>query len=146
MFSNPYEGQLEQQVLSAEPVELIAIVYDHLIAAIEEARTHLRSGDRAARTRCINKAFGLLGELAQSVDVHQGGEIARNLRRLYGFVGNRLVQAQSYQLEQPLIESLRTLEPLRDAWKALGFTRAADTRSLLAVSHSGESARLALHA
>ncbi len=146
MFSNPYEGQLEQQVLSAEPVELVAIVYDHLIAAIEEARRHLRSGDRAARTRCITKAFGLIGELAYSLDAQQGGEVALNLRRLYGFVGNRLVQAQSYQLEQPLIEARQTLEPLRDAWKALGRAGVTDAANLLPVSSSGQGARLALRA
>ena len=54
MFSNPYEGQFEQQVLSADPIELIAIVFDHLISSITEARRHLISGDRAARSRCIS--------------------------------------------------------------------------------------------
>src|SRR5271157_5021732 len=123
MFANPYEGQFEQQILSADPVELVAIVFDHLIASIAEARRHLNSGDRAARARSISKAFGLIAELANSLDAQQGGEIALNLRRLYGFVGNRLVQAQSYQVELPLIEAIQTLEPLRDAWKTLCRTR-----------------------
>jgi flagellar protein FliS len=146
MFSNPYEGQFEQQILSADPVELLAIVFDHLIATIAAARRHLVSGDRAARARCISKAFGLIAELSNSLDDQQGGEIALNLRRLYGFVGNRLVQAQSYQIEQPLIEAIQTLEPLRQAWKALCRTRAEDMRSQLPAYGSSENARLALQA
>jgi flagellar protein FliS len=146
MYSNPYEGQFEQQILSADPVELVAIVFDHLVASIEEARRHLISGDRAARARCISKAFGLLGELSRSLDGEQGGDVALNLRRLYGFVGNRLAAAQSYQNEQPLIEAMTTLEPLRAAWKALCRARAEDVRSLLPASGSSGDARLALHA
>jgi flagellar protein FliS len=146
MFSNPYEGQFEQQVLSADPVELIAIVFDHLIASIAEARRHLLSGDRAARARCISKAFGLIGELSNSLDDQQGGEIALNLRRLYGFVGNRLVQAQSYQIEQPLIEAIQTLEPLRQAWKTLCRTRAEDMRSQVPVPGSSKDTGLAVRA
>lgn len=146
MFSNPYEGQFEQQVLSADPVELVAVVYDHLIASIAEARRHMISGDRAARARCISKAFGLIGELSNSLDDNQGGEIALNLRRLYGFVGNRLVQAQSYQIEQPLIEAMQTLEPLREAWKTLCRTRTEDRLSQLPAFGSSGNARLALQA
>ena len=146
MFSNPYEGQFEQQVLSADPVELIAIVFDPLIASIAEARRHLLAGDRAARARCISKAFGLIGELSNSLDDQQGGEIALNLRRLYGFVGNRLVQAQSYQIEQPLIEAIQTLEPLRQAWKTLCRMRAEDMRSQVPVPGSSKDTGLAVRA
>ncbi len=146
MFSNPYEGQFEQQVLSADPVELIAIVFDHLIASITEARRHLISGDRAARSRCISKAFGLIGELSNSLDDQQGGEIAVNLRRLYGFVGNRLVQAQSYQIEQPLIEAIQTLEPLRQAWKTLCRTRAEDMRAPVPAPGCSNDTRFAVRA
>jgi len=146
MFSNPYEGQFEQQILSADPVELVAIVFDHLIASIAEARRHLTSGDRAARARCISKAFSLIAELSNSLDGEQGGEIAVNLRRLYGFVGNRLAQAQSYQIELPLIEAMQTLEPLRDAWKTLCRTRVEELRSQLPACSFCGDARLALRA
>jgi flagellar protein FliS len=146
MFANPYEGQFEQQILSADPVELVAIVFDHLIASIAEARRHLISGDRAARARSISRAFGLIAELANSLDSQQGGEIALNLRRLYGFVGNRLVQAQSYQVELPLIEAIQILEPLRDAWKTLCRTRAEQMRSQFPACGFSADARLALRA
>jgi flagellar secretion chaperone FliS len=125
MISNPYSGQLEQQVLGADPIELVGIVFDHLIASVMDARQNLLSGDRMARGRSIAKAQGLVGELSRSLDLDRGGELARTLRQLYGFVADRLVEAQTQQLEKPLIEAAETLRPLRDAWKELDRSRSA---------------------
>jgi flagellar protein FliS len=127
MISNPYSGQLEQQVLSADPIELVGILFDHLVASILEARQSLLCGDRMARGRFIAKAQGLVGELSRSLDLERGGDLARTLRQLYGFVADRLVQAQTQQLEKPLIEAVETIRPLRDAWKELASSRSAET-------------------
>ena len=132
MIANPYAAQLEQQVLCANPIELVGIMLDHLVASVLEARQSLLSGNRTARGRSIAKALGLLGELSRSLDLRQGGELARSLQQLYVFVADRLVQAQSQQLEQPLIEAAETLRPLRDAWKELDL--AGSSGSLLAFS------------
>jgi len=123
MISNPYSGQFEQQVLSADPIELVGIMFDHLVVYIVEARQHLLSGDRMARGRSIAKALGLLGELSRSLDSEKGGDLARNLRQLYAFVAGCLVEAQTRQMEGPLVEAAETLRPLRDAWKELDQMR-----------------------
>lgn len=119
MISNPYSEQLEQQVLSADPVELVGIMFDHLVACVMEARQSLLSGDRMARGRSIAKALGLVGELSRSLDVEKGGELALTLQRIYAFVAERLVEAQTQQLEKPLVEAAEALRPLRDAWREL---------------------------
>jgi len=146
MYPNPYKEQLEQQVLSADPVELVTMMLEHLIQAIADARRHLLSGDRAARARSISKGFGLLGELAQSLDEQQGGQVAQNLRRIYGFVASRLAYAQSHQIEQPLIEATQALQPLHDAWKALCCTRTEACGALLVAANGGGQGKLALRA
>lgn len=123
MISNPYSDQLEQQVLCADPIELVGIMFDHLVASIGEARQHLQSGDRDARARSISKAMGLLGELARSLDEQRGGDIARNLALIYLFAAERLSLAHSKQIEAPLVEAIDALRPLRDAWKELHHSR-----------------------
>lgn len=127
MISNPYASHWEQQVLCADPIELVGIMFDHLVGAVMDARQHLLAGDRSARGRSIAKALGLLGELSSSLDVQKGGEMAENLQRLYAFVVDRLVQAQSNQLEKPLLEAAETLRPLRDAWKELDRSRSSES-------------------
>ncbi len=131
-YSGQYSGQLEEQVLCADPIELVSIMFDHLVASVGEARKHLVSGDREGRGRSIAKALGLLGELSQSLNMQEGGELARTLHQVYGFVADRLVQAQSQQLEKPLIEAAEALRPLRDAWKELDRKRSSE--ALLSLS------------
>ena len=123
MISNPYAGQFEQQVLGADPIELVSIMFDHLLSSVVDARRHLLDGDRMARGRSIAKALGLLGELSRSLDTERGGELAQTLRQLYAFVADRLVEAQTQQTEKPLAEAVETLRPLRDAWKELDQAR-----------------------
>ena len=146
MYSNPYEAQIEQQVLSADPIELVALVLEHLIRSIADARRQLASGDRAARAKSISKALGLLAELSQTLDDERGGEVAHNLRRIYGFVANCLVQAQSRQLERPLKDAMQALAPLCDAWKTLCNTRLEVLGPMPMASGIDASVRLALHA
>jgi flagellar protein FliS len=136
MISNPYVGQLEQQVLCADPIELVGIMFEHLIASVMEARQSLLAGDRVARGRSIAKALGLVGELSRSLDTEKGGELAQTLQQLYAFVADRLVQAQTRQLEQPLIEAAETLRPLRDAWKEIDCSCSAQIPRALAGSYS----------
>lgn len=137
MISNPYAGQFEQQVLCADPVELVGIMFDHLVASIMEARQHLLSGDRAARARSLSKALGLVGELSRSLDLESGGELAQTLRQLYVFVADRLVQAQTQQVEGPLVEATETLRPLREAWKELDQTRSDEMPAAYPIGDPG---------
>jgi flagellar protein FliS len=116
MYDNPYAGQLEQQVLCADPTELVALLFDHLVLRVNEARSHLRAGDRAARAKAITQSLAIVAELARSLDLAQGGSLAANLMRLYDFTADRLTQAQMHENEQALVEVLRAIEPLRDAW------------------------------
>ena len=144
MMANPYAGRLDQEILSADPVELVGVAFDHLLACLAEARTEMVSGNVQARTRSVNKAFDLLSELVRAVDVEKGGEIARQSLQLYDFALGRLAQAQTQKLEQPLVDAIRCLAPLRDAWKELGRRRQERCGAMLApaAAHSG----LAVHA
>jgi flagellar protein FliS len=134
MIANPYSGQFEQQVLCASPVELVGIIFDHLLAAIADSRRALLEGDRTARARSVAKAVGLLGELSRSLDMERGAELALNLRRIYAFAGDCLTQAHTQEMEQPLLDALEALRPLRDAWRQLDQSAREDSTSLCAVA------------
>jgi flagellar protein FliS len=125
MNSNPYLGQFEQQVLCADPVDLVALLFDHLVLKINQAREHLRTGDRAARAAAISSALAIISELVHSLNPEQGGEIAANLRKLYAFAAGRLTQAQIRESDRALEEALGAMLPLREAWHEVQLSRAA---------------------
>src|ERR1700723_2949707 len=92
---------LESRVLSADPVDLIAISYEFATLRVHQARTALAKGDIAERCKGISKAIAILAELESSLDYKLGGEIAYNLGRLYRYMTERLTQANVRQQDKP---------------------------------------------
>jgi flagellar protein FliS len=110
---------LETRILSASPLDLVNILYEHAILEVEEARRHLAGGDVAARSRSISKAIAIIGELQSSLDHDAGGEIAANLMRLYHYMRQRLTAGNVRQSDPPLAEVGSLLESLGEAWRAI---------------------------
>jgi flagellar protein FliS len=110
---------LESRILSASPLELINILYEHATIEIQEARQSLARGDVAARSRSISKAIAIIGELRSSLDHEAGGEIASNLGRLYRYMCVRLTAGNLNQSDAPLAEVERLLGSVGIAWRAI---------------------------
>ncbi|HJT87347.1 MAG TPA: flagellar export chaperone FliS [Bryobacteraceae bacterium] len=110
------EAYLETRVLSADPMELVCLLYQHSIDAVREARRRLAARDIAGRGQSISKAIGILGELTVSLDHGAGGELSRNLERLYAYMIQRLTEANLRQQDGLLAEVESLLATLADAW------------------------------
>lgn len=103
-------------VLSADPMELVCLLYQHALDTVRDARRHLASGDIAARGKAISKAVALIGELNSSLDHQAGGAISSNLQELYSYMMLRLTEANIRQQEGPLAEVESLLATLWQAW------------------------------
>jgi flagellar protein FliS len=110
---------LESRILSASPLELINILYEHAILEVQEARLRLVEGDVAGRSRSISKTIGIISELESSLDYESGGEIAANLARLYQYMRDRLTAGNLQRSDSALAEVGSLLESLGDAWRTV---------------------------
>jgi flagellar protein FliS len=122
MPQSAYDIYLESRIESAEPVQLIRLLYQGALAAVREARQHLAAGEIAARSRAVSKAFEILTELTVSLDRERGGEIAVRLAQLYDYIQRRLLEANARQQDEPLAEVLGLLTTLAEAWQEIGET------------------------
>jgi flagellar protein FliS len=68
MWNNGHDAYLESRVLSADPIELVNMLYQGCMQAVREARLHLAEGRIAERSREITKACQIVIELAVSLD------------------------------------------------------------------------------
>lgn len=116
---NPFGAYLESKVLTASPLELVALAYEGAIEAVREARVHVREKRIRERSRAITKAQALIHELQSSLDFKQGGELSVQLARLYHYMQRRLMDANFQQAEPPLEEVENLLETLRESWRQL---------------------------
>ncbi len=111
------DSYLEAEVLHADPVRLVRILYRAAVQAIGAARKHLRSGEIAERSRQITKAIAIVNELSLSIDHERGGEISRNLVELYDYVLLLLENANFHQTAEPLAEAQQLLETIQQGWE-----------------------------
>ena len=119
-MANPrYEHYWQTEILTADPVKLVNLLYRGAIEAVGAARLHLQHGAIRERSRQITKASEIINELMRSLNHRQGGEIRRTLGGLYAYMQNRLIEANSRQIEAPLVEVERLLTTLIEAWSAI---------------------------
>ena len=108
---------LENQVLTADPMELVRMLYQAAIDSVRDARRHLAAGDIMARSNSISRAQAIVAELNASLDHKAAGEISRNLAALYNYIRQRLMEANFQQKDAPLADAEGLLATLSDAWK-----------------------------
>ena len=110
---------LETRILSAEPIELVQILYEHAILAVQEARRQLAAGDIAARSKAVSKCVAILGELEGCLDHKTGGTLSQELARLYNYLQGQLTLGNFQQTDAPfgVVESV--LQTLAEGWKAV---------------------------
>lgn len=117
MIAEQYESQ---KVMSATPMELIVMLYDHAIRNLSKAVDALDMVDDLDRLQALNnhllRAQDFIAELACSVDVERGGEMAGQLNRLYEFMLRQLTDANTEHRREPMEAVLNMLRELRDAW------------------------------
>ena len=76
---------------SRSPMELVVMLYDGAIRFVGEARDAIARKDVRARTEATRRALDIVSELHMTLNVKEGGDIARELDRLYIYIQERLL-------------------------------------------------------
>ena len=77
------------RVAQANRSELVVIIYELFLLAMEEAEAMFKEGKQEEGCRCIKRAQGFLQELMGSLDKRY--EVAEELLRLYRYVYEQLI-------------------------------------------------------
>jgi flagellar protein FliS len=104
---------------SRSPMELVVMLYDGAIRFVGEAREAIVRKDVSARTQATRRALDIVSELQMSLNVKDGGEIARELDRLYTYISGKMLEVTRGDLAAA-DEIHKLLGTLRD-----GFSQAA---------------------
>jgi len=117
MPANPYGNYLEATILSADPIELVRILYRTAIDCVRDARGCLTAGDIAGRARAINKAVAALRELGLCLNHEANPALSKTLAELYDFMQRQLLTANFEQTDAPMAEVADILDNLYGAWE-----------------------------
>jgi flagellar secretion chaperone FliS len=139
VLSDAHNAYLESRVLTADPVELVRILYRATLDSIREAKAHLANGDIERRSRALTKAVCALAELDSSLDHDAGGKLSHMLAELYDYMQRRLLQANFEQAEEPMNEVAGLLATLLEGWQSVETPKSAASEGV-----PGDSMRFSL--
>lgn len=104
------------EIRTATPEMVIVKLYEGALRFLRQARECQQSGEVAGRAAAIAKTLAIVSELQQSLNLEEGGEVARNLDSLYFYVTDRLLEANVRGSLQPIDEAASVLTTLNEAW------------------------------
>ncbi len=137
-LTSPYDVYQRTQVDTASPARLVVMLYDGAIRLLRQGQTAMQQRDREKQNHYLVRAQRIITELASSLDMEAGGDIAANLMALYQFMHEQLVLA-NLQDDMDRVQKVREmLESLREAWAQVEI---AVRESSGAVVTSGAEAR-----
>ena len=106
-------------VAASDPHRLIVMLLDGAVERISTARGCMQRNETAEKARLINRAMSIIGELRNSLDLRNGGQIAANLAELYDYMCRRLLLATTENKAEMLDEVGALLRDIRAAWVAI---------------------------
>lgn len=128
MFSNPIAAYqqigLESDVRGADPHRLIVLLFDGAESALIKAQAQIVEKDIEGKANSINKAIEIiLDGLSASLDLEQGGDLARSLKALYAYMVSRLIHANIHMDPTAITEVQKLLGEISGAWKEMKTTQ-----------------------
>ncbi|WP_447527355.1 MULTISPECIES: flagellar export chaperone FliS [unclassified Vreelandella] len=117
---------VESGVMSADPHQLIVMLFDGAKASIRAARIHMQAGNVSEKGRAISKALDIVNNgLNAALDQEKGGAVAERLGSLYDYIARLLLAANLRNDEESLDQAERLLEDIASAWREIGHPQSA---------------------
>lgn len=111
--------KVETAVSTANPVQLVVLLYEGAISAIASAKGEMERRNVAQKAQFINKAIDIVEGLRNALEFSQGGDIAVSLNDLYLYMVQRLSTANLKNDQAILDEVTSLLRELLGAWEIL---------------------------
>ncbi len=109
----------KMQIETADPATLILMLFDRAIALLDKAKNEILEKDYEEKGYSLTKANEIIAELASSLDLEKGGEIATSLSRLYSFVMREIVDADLNKNTSAIDNARRIVSELRESWASI---------------------------
>jgi flagellar protein FliS len=135
MTANPYQKYQASQVQTASKGELVVLLYDGAVKFLSRAVIAIEQKRFDSANDDIVRGQNIVLELLAGLDTERGGELAGNLRRLYVYLYETLLDANIKKDVARIQLVIRLLDNVRGAWRTVvrgGMDAAEGQRGYLA--------------
>ena len=109
------------QISTASSVQVVVLLYDGAIASMKLAQEGIVALNFQDKARFLDRALRVIGELSASLNMEEGGDVAKDLRRLYEYIQFELTQANLKNEPGRLEGPIRCMSEIREAWQELAI-------------------------
>lgn len=115
VVKNPYTQYQQDSIMTATPEELTLMLYNGAIKFVKQGKLFIEQKDIQNAHNSIVRAQDIISEL--NITLNMDYEISKDLRSLYTFILDKLMEANIKKDSKILDEILPIVEDLRDTWK-----------------------------
>ena len=115
-YSNYQNAYKKASVNTLDQNKLIIMLYDGAIKNANFAVQYMESGEIEKVHDSLIKTKNIVTELLATLNMEQGGEIAKNLKSLYSYMFSQLIEANMEKKTAPVLTVIDLLKELRGAW------------------------------
>ena len=115
-YSNYQNAYKKASVNTLDPNKLIIMLYDGAIKNANFAVEYITSGEIEKVHDSLIKTKNIVTELLATLNMENGGEIAKNLKSLYSYMFSLLIEANMEKKSKPVLTVIDLLKELRGAW------------------------------
>ena len=115
-YGNYQNAYKKASVNTLDQNKLIIMLYDGAIKNASFAVEHMKSEEIEKVHDCLIKTKNIVTELMATLNMDQGGDIAKNLQSLYNYMFSQLIEANMEKKPEPVIVVIDLLKELRAAW------------------------------
>ena len=121
-LANPYAKYQQTAIHTADRGDLLIMTYEAVLRWLGRADEAIDAGKVPEAHDALVAAQELVRNLAGSLDLERGGDIARNLNALYDYIHIQLVQANVQKSKEAIAAVRDLVAPLLDAWRGAVHT------------------------
>lgn len=115
---------LETAIMGASPHQLITMLFDGLLKALNRAQWAIDNHNVAERGMALSKAIDILDNgLNAALDLEKGGDIGQNLNQLYTYMSRTLLKANMNADRDAISHVASMIKDIATSWRAIGDTQ-----------------------
>ncbi len=126
-YGKGVQAYRQHSVMGASPVQLVVMLYDGALRFMEEGKRAIIAKDLETQNFKLQRAQKIVFELMSTLNMSEGGEVARNLLGLYTFIVNELVEGNISDDTHRIDNAMKTMSDLRESWAEI--ERSAKTKT-----------------
>ena len=116
---NAHNAYQTVQVTTTDRGRLLLMMYEGAIKFLRQSKAGLDTNDISKFCRFLSKAQAIIAELMNTLDFEKGGQIARDLDRLYDFMLFYLTEANLYRDGKRIVKTIGLLDTIYSAYEEI---------------------------